>query len=85
MRNVTSTITLLAKKVRAEGRAMAPIPLEKLEELAEHLQRLDRVVLAAEAFADGAPKRVNLRLHTWTEDEAEGLRYLREALDEVRS
>ena len=85
MRNVTSTITLLAKKVRAEGKAMAPIPLEKLEELAEHLQRLDRLVLAAESFADGAPKRVNLGLHRWTEEEAAGLMWLRAALEEVRS
>ena len=80
MRNVTSTITLLAKKVRAEGRAMAPIPLEKLEELAEHLQRLDRLVLAAEEYA-----RVSNRYGFLAEPERLSLERLRAALDEVLS
>ena len=83
MRNVTSTITLLAKQARAEGRAMAPIPLEKLEELAEHLQRLDRFVLAAESFERCAG---GTRIHDhWSADEMEGLSYLRAALCEVQS
>ena len=83
MRNVTSTITLLAKRVRAEGRAMAPIPLEKLEELAEHLQRVDRLVIAVESFvACAGEPQVNA---VWSEEEAEGLGYLRDALREVRS
>ena len=85
MRNITSTITLLAKKVRAEGRAMAPIPLEKLEELAEHLQRLDRVVLAAESFTACCVGHIEAGHDTWSADEVEGLQYLREALAEVRS
>ena len=79
MKNVTSTITLLAKKVRAEGRAMAPIPLEKLEELAEHLQRLDRVVLAADAHRRISPHGM------WTETERLSLERLSAALEEVQS
>ena len=84
MRNITSTITLLAKQVRAEGRAMAPIPLGKLEELAEHLQRLDRLVLAAESFTACVPEDAKPGDY-WSESEVEGLGYLRAALDEVRS
>ena len=77
MRNVTSTITLLAKKVRAEGRAMAPIPLEKLEELAEYLQRVDRLLFHVEIFASDGP---------WTAEAAEQfVLQMRAALREVQS
>ena len=80
MRNITSAITLLAKKVRAEGRAMAPIPLEKLEELAEYLQRVDRLALAADAHTRNANPYGG-----WAETERLSLQRLREALDEVQS
>ena len=83
MRNVTSTITLLAKKTRAEGRAMAPIPLEKIDELAEYLKRVDRLVLAAETFVACVGEATENT--PWTDAESEGLEYLLGALREVQS
>ena len=83
MKGLTATMTAAAREARNHGLAEWPIPLHKLEEIAEHLQRLDRVVLAAEVFygwnigvKPGEP---------WDTESVERLQVLRAALDEVRS
>ena len=82
MRNITSTIRMTARECRRRGQASWPIPLEKLDALAEYLKRVDRLVIAVESFA--ACAQSDPEGTYWSEDEAEGLGYLRRALDEVR-
>ena len=83
MRNITSTIRMTARECRRRGQGAWPIPLEKLDALAEYLKRVDQLVLSVEAFSacvgatdPGQP---------WSDDDVEGLAILRGALDEVRS
>ena len=83
MRNVTSTITLLAKRVRAEGRAMAPIPLEKLDELGVYLRRVDKLVASVEALAGWT---ISVKPgEPWDTQSISMLQGVRDALEEVQS
>ena len=83
MRGVTTTMIALARKARGRGQSYWPIPLDKIEEIAEHLRRVDRLVVAVESFSACAGERPEGSV--WTEDEVEGLGYLRDALREVQS
>ena len=84
MRGVTSTMIAAAQEARRQlGQGAWPIPLHKLAEIAEYLQRVDRLVLAVESFSACAGERPEGSV--WTEDEVEGLGYLRDALREVQS
>ena len=83
MRGVTTTMVVLAREARKSGKSMWPISLGKIEEIADYLQRVDRLVVAVESFSACAGERPEGSV--WTEDEVEGLGYLRDALREVRS
>ena len=82
MKGITATITLAARECRKRGQGSWPLPSHKLDELAEYLQRVDRLVIAVESFA--ACAQSDPEGTYWSEDETEGLGYLRRALDEVR-
>ena len=84
MRGITTAITLLAKLGRRQGKSMWPVPVDQLEELAEYLQRVDRLVTAVESF-DACVVDNAMLGDVWSDDEVEGLTYVRRALREVRS
>ena len=84
MRNITSTIRMTARECRRRGQASWPIPLEKLDALAEYLKRVDQLALSVEAFSACVGGGVSVG-QPWSEDEAEGLRYVADALREVQS
>ena len=84
MRGVTTTMIALARKARGRGQSYWPIPLDKIEEIAEHLRRVDRLVTAVESF-NACVGDFNAQGYPWTDDEVEGLGYLRDALREVQS
>lgn len=81
MRNLTSTWRAIAKIARDRGESMVHVPVEGVERLVNHLQELDRVVIAAESFvacvgnaAESTP---------WSDAEEEGFGYLRDAVREA--
>jgi len=83
MRNVTSSFVATARLARESGQGMWMIPLEKIEELATYLQKVDRLVIAAESL---------LKDMDWCAVDpvdrgypAKGKQALREALREVQS
>ena len=84
MRNVTTTMVVLAREARKSGQSMWPISLGKIDELAEYLQRVDRLVTAVESF-NACVGDFNAQGYPWTDDEVEGMQYLRDALREVQS
>ena len=83
MKGLTATMTAAAREARNRGLAEWPIPLHKLEEIAEHMKKLDQLAINAESFvACAGEPQIDA---VWSTDEAEGLGYLRAALREVRS
>ena len=88
MRNATSTIRMTARECRRRGQASWPIPLEKLDALAEYLRAVDQLVLSAEAWvADYDAWRDQEHLIVIDDDpEYEQIvANMRAALDQVRS
>ena len=84
MRGITSTMIAASRQARATGVSSWAIPLHKIEELAEYLQRVDRLVTAVESF-DACVVDNAMSGDVWSDDEVEGLCYMRQALHEVRS
>jgi hypothetical protein len=76
----TSDVIAIARTCRRRGLSTWPVPLEKLEELAEYLRAVDQLVLSAEAHS-----RISNPYGGWAETERLSLERLVDALDEVRS
>ena len=76
MKGLTATMTAAAREARNRGLAEWPIPLHKLEEIAEHMKRVDRLVLSVESW---------LEAYDSVRDDDPDLTSVRSALEEVRS
>ena len=76
MKGLTATMTAAAREARNRGLAEWPIPLHKLEEIAEHMKRVDRLVLSVESW---------LEAYDSVRDDDPDLTSVRSALEEVLS
>ena len=76
MKGLTATMTAAAREARNRGLAEWPIPLHKLEEIAEHMKRVDRLVLSVESW---------LEAYDSVRDDDPDLTSVRSALEEERS
>ena len=76
MKGLTATMTAAGREARKRGLAEWPIPLHKLEEIAEHMKRVDRLVLSVEAW---------LEAYDSVRDDDPDLTSVRSALEEVLS
>ena len=85
MRNVTSTMIAVAREARKSGQSMWPIPLDKIDELAEYLQRVDRLVIASEVVRARFEGYRRGESTTLSGDDIEALDRLDYALREVQS
>jgi len=81
MKNITSTWRAISMLAHDRGESMASVPVEGVDCLVRHLRELDRVFIAAESFVACASSTTHRA--PWSEDEIEGLTYLREAVREV--